>query len=209
MPYIRVEMSSLKEIGQALGQTKDQSNKALKAAINSTAKELKKNLMKGARQRYKMGGELRAELPGANKVKSGTVRHLEAEVRVTSEIGELNDYDVKPRGYVPGGLGRGTWVSGRAKKSAGYRQLALRPGGGDQYKAFVVKFKSGHVTAAQRVPGKMMRDKKKEAIKSLLANSITKDEEIVYREEYEAKMEDELAKAIQQQVERFLPVKAG
>lgn len=206
MPYIRVEMPSLKELQASLGQTKDKSKTALKAAINATAKDLKKKMMKGARDRYKMSGNLRAEMSGANKIKSATVRNLTAEVQVTSGVGELYDYDVKPRGYTPGGMGRGTWVSGRVMKSGGYKRLALRPGSGDQYKGFVVQYQSGHLAIAQRVPGKMMRNGAKEAIKSLSANSITKDEEIVYREELESSVEEELYAEIIKQVERALPV---
>ena len=210
MPYFRVEMPSLRELERDLGQTRDKSKMALKAAINNTAKDLKKKRMSGAKKRYKMGGELKAEMPGANRIKPATTKHLEAELQVSSGIGELYDYSVKPRGYVPGGLGRGTSISGQVRKDSGARQLALRSGGGgDQYKGFVVKYRSGHITVAQRVPGKMMKSGHKEAIKSLLSNSITKDEELVYREELEADVENDLAEAIQKQIERLLPVTAS
>ena len=209
MPIIRVEMGSLKELENDLGQMKDKSKMALKAAINETARDLKKRLMSGARNRYKMSNEMRGKMTGANKVKSATTSRLEAELTITSGIGELYGYDVKPRGYVPGGRGRGTSTSGRVLKGSGYKQLALGSSGTDQYKAFVVKYKSGHIAVAQRVPGKRMKGGHKEAIKSLMANSITKNEEIAYREEEEAEMEDRLAEAIHRQVERYLPVSSG
>lgn len=207
MPIIRVEMGSLKEIENDLGQMKDKSKMALKAAINEVAKDLNKKLMSGTRDRYIMSKD--SKLSSANKVESAKVGNLTATITVKSGIGELYKYSVRPRGYTPGGPGRGTSISGQVRRDSGAKTLALGGSGSDQHKAFVVQYKSGHITVAQRVPGKKMRGKNKEAIKTLQSNSITKSEEMVYRESLEGKVDDMMADAIHRQVERYLPVTAS
>ena len=94
----------------------------------------------------------------------------------------------------------------RRDKNAG--SLVLKPGsGGDQYRAFVVKYKSGHMTVGQRVPGKRMKSQPdKEFVKSLLSPSTPNMlgyEEGVYGV-VEPQMYDMLQRNIQKQIRRFL-----
>ena len=85
------------------------------------------------------------------------------------------------------------------------KRVALRPGAaGDKYKAFIVRYKSGHYALAQRVPGKRMKSNPhKEAIKSLLSISAPKAEEIAYRDGIEDDVHDILQRSIQEQMRRL------
>ena len=71
----------------------------------------------------------------------------------------------------------------------------------------MVRYKSGHMTVGQRVPGKRMRsDRRKEAVKTLLSPSVPTmlgHEQGVYRE-VEPQIQELLQKSIQEQIRRFL-----
>ena len=78
---------------------------------------------------------------------------------------------------------------------------------GDQYKAFVIRYKNGHVTVAQRVPGKRMKsDPSREAVKTLQSLSVPAmlgGEKGVYRE-LEPQINDMLQRNIQAQIKQYL-----
>ena len=77
--------------------------------------------------------------------------------------------------------------------------------GGDQYKGFVVKYHSGHLAFAERVPGKKMRsDPKKEAIETLYSLATPKMEEVVYMDEIHEGVMDLLEKSIETQIYRYM-----
>ena len=61
-----------------------------------------------------------------------------------------------------------------------------------------------HLAFAQRVPGSRMKNKNKEAIKSLYAPSVPKMEEVVYKDEIADDMNDILMDNIQKQILRYL-----
>ena len=193
MIHFQVDMQDLTRIESALGMMKDKTKYVLRAAINTTAKQTVTLL----------ADEVRKTL----SIDRATVGTLTAIVTSAEPVNELYDFKVSPRTYIRGsGVPRGYKGNVRRDKNAG--SLVLKPGsGGDQYRAFVVKYKSGHMTVGQRVPGKRMKSQPdKEFVKSLLSPSTPNMlgyEEGVYGV-VEPQMYDMLQRNIQKQIRRFL-----
>lgn len=209
MIHYHVKITGLDELERGLGVTKDKSKLILRAAINNAAKSVRKDMEHGANKRYKLDSDrLGHGLQGfksAGEIKKATVGLLAAYIYVKGPIGEVYDYKVSPRTYFPGSRGAPNWIKGKVKKASRLSSMSLKKSGKDKYKAFVVRYHSGHMTLAERVPGKAMRSNpKKEALKSLFSNSIPKDEEMVYQDEIEPDVYDTLEKSIEQQILRFL-----
>lgn len=212
--HFYVQMDSLKEIEAALGMARDKSRLILKAAINNTAKQTNRSMVKGTKRKYsyKRGAGSEdsvtntvGDMKAANKVKKAKSGDLSASVEVKGPINELLGFHVAPALYVPGG-GYPEWYKARVLKKGRTQKIALRPNaGGDKYKAFIIQYKSGHYALAQRIPGQRMeKDPRKEAVKSLLSISTPKAEETVYKEEIDPDMYDILQRNIREQIQKFL-----
>lgn len=207
---IHVEMEGLHKIESDLGMLRDKSSYVLRAAINNTAKTVNSEMVEGAYRKY-VYKKKKADIKSANAVKKATVGNLGAKVSAVGPTNELLDFRVSPRTYYPGSRGAPKWIKARATRSAPLQRVALRPNAaGDKYKAFVVRYKSGHYALAQRVPGKRMQSKPwKEAVKSLLSLSVPKMEAVAYDENLEGNVEDILVMNIEQQIQKFLGYKEG
>ncbi len=204
MVHFLVNMQDLTRIEAALGMMKDKTRYVLRAAINATAKQTILLLSDEANREYYIS---KAKVKKTLSVKNATVRNLTAIVTSQDPVNELYDFRVIPRTYVRGGGVPGGY-KGNVRRDKDAAQLELRPGAaGDQYKAFVVKYRSGHVTVGQRVPGKQMKSKPdKEFVKTLLSPSTPNMlgyEKGVYGM-VEPQMYDMLQKSIQEQIQRFL-----
>lgn len=207
MIHFQVDMQDLTEIEVALGMMKDKSRMVLKAAINNTAKQTVTLLVDEANKEYQFTQP--AQVRKTLSLQKATTKNLTALVTSKGRVNELYNFMVKPRTYirgggVPGGYGAHT------KRGAAYQDIFLKQNAAadeDKYRAFVVKYKSGHKTLAQRRPGKRMKsDPSKEFLKTLFAPSIPNilgDEQGVYGV-VEPKMYDMLQQNIQAQILRFL-----
>lgn len=207
---IHVEMEGLHKIESDLGMLRDKSNIVLRRAINETAKTVNKEMVDGAHKKY-IYKKKKADIKKANTIKKATVSKMHSQISAVGPSNELLDFRVSPSTYFPGSRGAPRWIKARAMRSEPFKRMALRPNAaGDKYKAFVVKYKSGHYALAQRVPGKKMQSKPwKEAVKSLLSLSVPKMEAVAYDENLEGKVDDILAKNIQQSIEQTLRYKEG
>ena len=207
---IHVEMEGLHKIESDLGMLRDKSNIVLRRAINETAKTVNKEMVDGAHKKY-IYKKKKADIKKANTIKKATVSKMHSQISAVGPSNELLDFRVSPSTYFPGSRGAPSWIKARAMRSEPFKRMALRPNAaGDKYKAFVVKYKSGHYALAQRVPGKKMQSKPwKEAVKSLLSLSVPKMEAVAYDENLEGKVDDILAKNIQQSIEQTLRYKEG
>ena len=207
---IYVEMEGLHELESDLGMMRDKSSIVLRSAINNTAKAVNNEMVEGAHKKY-IYKKKKADIKSANTIKKATVGRLESKISAVGPSNELLDFRVSPSTYFPGSKGAPRWIKARAMRSELFKRIALRPNAtGDKYKAFVVKYKSGHYALAQRVPGKRMNSKPwKEAVKSLLSLSVPKMEAVSYDENLEGTVEDILAENITQSIEKFLKYKEG
>ena len=205
MIYFQAEMQDLTKIEAALGMAKDKSKTVLRSAINQTAKETVSLLVDEAGKEYYIKNK--SSIGKTLNRKKATVGDLTAVITSTGKTTELYDFRVSPRSYSPkhrpaGGHTANVKVGNPAK------HLYLKPdASGDKYKAFIVKFKNGHKSVAQRVPGTEMESSSgREAIKTLRSTSIPAmlgNEEGVYRV-VNPKIQDMLQKNIQEQIQRFL-----
>lgn len=204
MIHFQVEMQDLTQIESALGMTKDKTKYVLRAAINSTAKKTVSLLATEANREYHISkGTVRKTI----STKNATVATLAATVTSDGPVNELYDFKVSPRTYIRGGGVPGGY-KGNVRRDKGAKALMLKPGeSGDKYRAFVVRYQSGHMTVGQRVPGKRMKSKpEKEAIKTLLSPSTPNMlgyEQGVYGV-VEPQIYDLLQTSIQEQMHRFL-----
>lgn len=207
---IHVEMEGLHKIESDLGMLRDKSNVVLKAAINETAKQVSGEMVDGAHKKY-IYKRKKADIKSANTIKKATVGRMNAKISAVGPSNELLDFRVSPSTYFPGSRGAPSWIKARALRSEPLKRIALRPNAtGDKYKAFVVKYKSGHYALAQRVPGKRMQSKPwKEAVKSLMSLSVPKMEAVAYDENLEGEVEDILSGEIERQIQRFMRYKGG
>lgn len=205
MIHFQVEMQDLTEIESALGMMKDKSKMVLRTAINNTAKQTVNLLVDEAASQYYIKSKPHVRKTLA--IKKATAGNLAALITSTGRTTELYDFKVLPRAYTPRNRPK-AGHKGNVKKSNPAKYVRLKPGAArDKYKAFTVKFASGHLSVAQRVPGTRMKDNpKREAIKNLRSTSIPAmlgNEEGVYGI-VEPKMYDMLQQNIQAQIVRYL-----
>ena len=204
MIHFQVDMQDLTQIEAALGMTKDKSKYVLRAAINSTAKKTVSLLVDEANREYYINkGTVRKTI----STKNATVGNLVAIVTSDGPVNELYDFKVSPRTYIRGGGVPGGY-KGNVRRDRRPKSLALKPRiHSDKYRAFVVRYQSGHMTVGQRVPGEHMKSKpEKEAVKTLLSPSTPNMlgyEQGVYGV-VEPQIYDILQTSIQEQMHRFL-----
>lgn len=208
MIHFQVEMQDLTDLEKGLGMVKDKSKFVLRAAINDTAKEVEKKMIKGASKRYSLfnSGGMKAykDITKLDKAKTGNlVATITAEDKAAFD---LYKYTLNDQTYYPGSKGAPKWIKGKQLKRGKLKRLALKQGAsGDAYKAFVVRYHNGHLAVAERVPGSTMKSNPaKEAIKSLYATSKPKAEEYVFMHEVYSSVEASLIKNIETQITRFL-----
>lgn len=203
MIHFQVEMEDLTRIESALGMMKDKSKMVLRSAINNTAKQTVNLLVDEANKQYIINKKVNVRK--TMEVKKATVSSLTAIVTSTGPTTELYDFKVSPKAYNPRNRPP-AGHTGNVKRTNPAKHLYLKPGGGDQYKAFTVKFSSGHISVAQRIPGSRMGNKNKEAIKNLRSTSVPAM--LGYEQGVwgvvEPKMNDLLMTEIQAQIARYL-----
>lgn len=204
MIHFQVEMEDLTRIESALGMAKDKSKMVLRTAINNTAKQTVNLLADEANRQYHI---TKGKVKKTITTKKATTRNMEAVITSAEPVNELFDFKVSPRTYIRGG-GVPQGYKGNVRRDKSASKLILKPGSsGDQYKAFVVRYKSGHMTVGQRVPGKRMKSNPgKEFVKTLLSPSTPNMlgyEQGVYGV-VEPKMYDMLQQNIQTQIQRYL-----
>ncbi|MDE7299921.1 MAG: hypothetical protein K2N94_14060 [Lachnospiraceae bacterium] len=207
MIHFRVDMQDLTKMESALGMARDKSGYVLRAAINATAKQTVTLLTEEANREYQISQPSR--IAKTMSLDKATLRKLTATVTSKGRVNELYNFMVNPRRYVRGGGVPGGY-SAHSRRGASYRNIALKQnaaGGEDPYRAFVVKYKSGHKTLAQRRPDRRMKkNPDKEFVKTLFAPSVPNmlgNEKGVYGV-VEPQIYDLLQQNIQEQIHRFL-----
>lgn len=147
----------LHTIEDALGSMKSESRRVLKNAVNDTARDAKKDLAKKAQETYAVK---QGRFTKAMKTQNATLSDPTATINVTGEQMELNDFKVSPATYKTG-PDKPDILKAKVLLSSSLKGLIK-----SNNKAFLVKFRSGHVSVAQRYY------KSRLPIKKLLSNSI-------------------------------------
>lgn len=157
MIEISYDRNMLEQVERRLGRMKSEAPKALKNAINQTAKQARKDLATEAQKTYTVKT---GRFNKAMKIKNATPSRLEVTIKATGKVMGLKDFKVSPV-TMRTGENRPEVVKAKVLKSGGMKPLQM-----DSLKAFVTKFASGHVAVAQR------RGSERKPIKAFSANSI-------------------------------------
>lgn len=198
MIAIDINQKDLKRIEDALTGVEKTAPNVLKIALNATAKQTRSELSKKARKAYAV------KVSGFNKsmnTKNATTGKLEAVIKTKGEAMELGQFRAAPF-RVANGDDRPENIRGKVLTQSQMADLVK-----SDIKAFVVKFKSGHVAVVERVPGKKMKSNPhKEFLRKLLSPSIPQmigNEKEVYGE-VRTKIGQLLEENIRKQVDRVL-----
>ena len=148
--------NTLEYIQRELGEISPKSRQVLARATNETAKKAKVLLADKARQTYEVK---KAGFTKSMVTKSATASNPTAIIKVKGRPIELKQFKVSPASYNP--AKRPAMTKARAIKSNGMKPLVK-----NGIKAFVVKYKNGHVSVATR------SSSAKYPIKSLYSASI-------------------------------------
>jgi Prophage minor tail protein Z (GPZ). len=167
--------------------------------LNEVAKKARDMLAEKAQETYALKtNSFKKDM----KIKRATKGNLEAVIKTKGGVLELRDFKASPSGYVPGRRKGSLGVKGKVLKSSSMKRLDL---GGN--KAFIIRFKSGHISVAQRVPGKRMKSNpQKEFVKKLLSPSIPKmigNEKKVYGI-VRPRIEEDIQNSINKHLKRIL-----
>lgn len=174
---INVEINgdtSLYYIEQKLRSLKKKAPNILVRALNDTAKDARKELQLKAKEAYTVkAGKFNKSM----SIKKANKGKLTATIEAEGKPLPMSSFSTK-------------FTQGEAAKAKGLKRSQFKPfvisgadSGGKDLKGFITKFSSGHVALVQRVPGKKMRNKNKQAIKEFYSVGIPKmigSEEHVY-----------------------------
>lgn len=147
--YIDIE-KELQKIIQRLDKLPDQiaAPNILKNALNATARKVRKQLIKGTKERYALKNEniLKKEDEGAPKILTATAASMSAVIRSRGPMQDIMAFMTRPN-QETGAAAAQVLTSGGMKP--------LEAGG---LKAFVTTFASGHTAIVQRDPPKQYED---------------------------------------------------
>lgn len=195
MIEIQVDQEQLNKVLNTLQSMQDEMPSVVKKAVNTTARQARRKLADKAKETYAL------KLSGFNQsmtIKNATVGRLEAGIVTKGETLELGKFRAPLKVYSGTNKNRPPFIKAKVLNESSLKALVT-----SETKAFVTRFKSGHVAIVQRVPGKKMEsNEKKTFIKKLLSPSIPKmigNEEKVY-----GVIEPEIRELIKENVQKEL-----
>lgn len=133
--------AAIRSIEHQLGDLAPKAPYVLAKAINATAKDARTSLAKGAQEAYTIKS---GKFNKAMKLKNASSSKPTATITAKGTAMELMDFKVSPAS-VPTQDSRPDITKGKVLKSS--KMKALQKG---NLKAFVAKFRSGHVSVVQR-----------------------------------------------------------
>mgnify|MGYP001048540360 CR=1 FL=1 len=157
MIEISYDQNMITQIERKLGQMKKEAPKALKNAINQTAKQARKDLANEAQRTYTVKT---GRFNKAMKIKNATSSKLEATIRAKGGVMGLKDFKVSPANMQTGKK-RPEVIKAKVLKSGSMKPLQM-----GELKAFVTKFSNGHMAVVQR------RGNERKPLRTFHANSI-------------------------------------
>ena len=155
-----IEIDTKKQIARiekALGDLSSKAPIVLTKAINATAKDAQIILAKKAQETYAVKS---GRFNKAMKIKNASTRRLTATITATGSPMELKDFKVSPASAPTAG-NRPDITKGKVFSSSSLKRLQK-----GNLKAFVSRFKSGHVAVVQRTGTERL------PVKKLLSPSI-------------------------------------
>jgi hypothetical protein len=174
-------------IANQLGEYADKAPTVLKQALNATAKDARSMLAEQAKDIYIVQ---KSKFNKAMTIKNASARKLEALIVTAGAPLELIDFKANPK-QPSTGVDRPDVVMGKVLVKSSLKRLEM-----GNLKAFVAKFKSGHVSIVQR------RGPERLPVKKLLSPSIPKmvgNEEQVY-----GKVEPKIAELLDANIRKYI-----
>jgi hypothetical protein len=174
-------------IANQLGEYADKAPTVLKQALNATAKDARSMLAEQAKDIYVVQ---KSKFNKAMTIKNASARKLEALIVTAGAPLELIDFKANPK-KPSTGVDRPDVVMGKVLVKSSLKRLEM-----GNLKAFVAKFKSGHVSIVQR------RGPERLPVKKLLSPSIPKmvgNEEQVY-----GKVEPKIAELLDANIRKYI-----
>lgn len=155
MSLINMEIEGLEGINEALGDLAKRSPQAAKVAINATAREGRKLMIKEVRARYALEQAGLKHVKELKQTKRATNTNLRAELRINTPRNDLAYFKHSPDSVFTGQdvfTRSPKYYKGKVLKESSLKDLS---GDSDSKysKGFLLKFKSGHVGMVQRVIG--------------------------------------------------------
>lgn len=198
MIYIDFD-AELKRIEERLGNLGDKAPNALRNALNTTARKIRKQIVKDARGQYVLKDKKQLQATKAMKMSNAKPSNLVATLRSSGSSNELMNFLVSPESLSRGNNAPAVYAA-QVLKASGTKSLDGDP------KPFVTQFQSGHIAIVERVPGKRMRSNpKKEALKKLLSPSVP---HMLKNKDVQAKanrmLMEELPDQIEKQIQKIL-----
>jgi hypothetical protein len=181
-------------IANQLGEYADKAPTVLKQALNATAKDARSMLAEQAKDIYIVQ---KSKFNKAMTIKNASARKLEALIVTAGAPLELIDFKSNPKKPSTGSA-RPDVVTGKVLVKSSLKRLEM-----GNLKAFVAKFKSGHVSIVQR------KGPERLPVKKLLSPSIPKmigNEKQVYGE-VEPKIAELLDANIRKYIAKTMEVK--
>lgn len=143
---VRVDDGTMERyIRQQLGALSSQTPKVLKNSLNSTAKQVRKQMIADSRGRYSAfeNNDISATPGKIMKLSGATVSRHSARLRAVGSPQDLAKFAVSPR-RESRGLDRPESYGAKVLSGSGLRRMDRRP------KAFLVKFSNGHISLVSR-----------------------------------------------------------
>lgn len=155
---LTIELVGEKEVAKALGSIPQKAPLVIRNAVNETAKDARKVMIREAKSRYAVNGAGRRHLNDLKIRQRARVSDLSAELHIGGPSqkdamkNDLGYFKVNPnKSYVGGNVANApAFFKGKVLKSEGMKPLT---GKGNLSKGFLLEFASGHVGMVQRVIG--------------------------------------------------------
>lgn len=193
MIQVYLEAPELREIEKRLGWARKDAPRVLKKAVNEVSRQMLKDVRNDVKAKYRIKPSLvnkETRLEGKSTVESPQIT-----IVGKGQQHELMEFSVSPNTYNPK---RKKAIKGAQLKADPLKELE----GSKGYKAFIIKFRNGHVTAAQRQTKPSAKSKlRKRYVKKLMGSSMMIMMNQVWKEneeDYSKRLREAVDKHIEQ-----------
>ncbi len=147
-----ISLEGLEDIDNALGDLKAKSPAAVKVAINATAREARKRMIKQVKERYVVNSKGIKYVKVLKQNRKATNSSLTASLYINTPRNDLAYFRTNPKKAMMGleAFRAPEYFKGKVLRQASMKNLSGTSG---RSKGFLVKFNSGHVGMVQRVLG--------------------------------------------------------
>lgn len=189
-------------VQKCLGDLQRKAPNALRNAVNQTARRYRDEVQKRVQNEFVVSKKSTISKNNLMKIRQANVSDMTAILTSKGEMGELMQFEAKPKKVTNDYKRRPKSYSARVLSESSLKELNGSP------KPFVVRFKSGHIAIAVRVPGKQMKSNpKKEFVKKLLSPSVPhmiENEKVDAQRLAEDTVRNEMTNLINAQIDKML-----